>query len=145
MQTITITDVRGNNPTTIPVNPRIAREGACLDLIVRVAVHIGCPVGVRVSIHTDGSAYIWQTMWDGRGSNNYAHIDPAMYGDYPGGQPNAPTEAQRRMVARWWAGGEYPCGLHSGVGKSLADWAFGDMTQAEVEAKYLDGLHIITC
>lgn len=142
-QTITITDVAGNNPTTVPVRPNVSREGACLDLIVITAVHVGCPVNVRLSLRTDGTVQIWQTIFDGP-DGTYAHVDPTMYGEYMG-NPHAPTAAQRRTVARWWAGMEKPCGLHGGVGASLLEWAFQGMSKDEVEATYLDGKRVALC
>lgn len=135
MQTIVITDVTGRNPVTIPVKPQLDREGACFDLIIVQQVHIGCPVSVRLSLRTDGNVAIWDTKFDGSGSH-YAHVDPDMYAY---GEPNAPTEAQRRTVARWWAGVERPCGLSGGVGKSLLDWAFIGMAMSDIKDRYLDG------
>ncbi|WP_428559483.1 MAG: hypothetical protein ACP59X_14280 [Solidesulfovibrio sp. DCME] len=139
-QTITVTDVSGNNPVTVPVRPHIDREGACLDLIIVTAVHVGCPVTVRLSLRTDGTIHFWKTDFDGP-DNTYAHIDPQQYNQYSG-KPHAPTEAQRLTVARWWAGVEKPLGLHGGVGGTLMQWAFDGMSVIEMEDRYLDGLRV---
>lgn len=135
MQTIVITDISGNNPVEVPVKPKLDREGACLDLIIIQQVHIGCPISVRLSLRTNGDVAIWSTLFNGDG-NWYAHVDPGMYAYTP---PPPPTEAQRRTVARWWAGEERPCGLSGGVGRSLLDWAFEGLSHADIKARYLTG------
>lgn len=134
MKTMTLTD--GKVAVTIPVSPRLDREGACLDLIILQQVMIGFPVAVRLSLRTDGTVGIWQTVFDGTG-NHYAHVDDG----YNHNPPRAPTEAQRRTVARWWAGIERPCGLPYGVGHSLLEWAFAGMSLSEMTNRYLDGSH----
>jgi hypothetical protein len=134
MQTITITNFRGEEPVTLPLNERIEREGACLDLIVQTQVHIGCPVAVELSLRTDGSVLLWNIQFASSASH-YAHLSPTQYAY---STPHRPTDAQRRTVARWWAGIERPLGLTGGVGQSLIEWAL-DGQPLDSLKPYLDG------
>ena len=134
-QTITLTGPCGTEPVTVPVRPRCNREANCIDLIVETAVHVGAPVKVLLSVRTDGTVHFWQTRFDGS-DNTYAHIVERMNG-YDRGPPE-PTEAQRRTIARWWAGIERPLGLRGGVGASVLQWAFAGMDPEEVSRRYLD-------
>lgn len=143
VQTITITDGSGQNPVTVPVSPRCDREGACLDLIVEVEVHVGVPVAVQLSLRTDGSVQLWATRV-GANASSYVHVVSRMNGYDRTGTPilPTPTEAQRRTVARWWSGAEKPLGLRNGVGATLLKWAFEGMEMSAVQDRYLDGAQV---
>ena len=143
MQTITITDPGGRNAVTVPVHPRVDREGACLDLIVSQQLHVGCPVYVLLSLRTDGSTAVWDTRFDGK-ANPYAHVVTGMNGWANGGHTvPEPTEAQRLTIARWWAGIEYPCGIQGSPGQSLMQWAFAGLDADIVSQRYLNGKRVL--